>query len=209
MAKFPEFSDVQYDFPLNIEFETRTLISTFDGLGKEKRRRKFNFARRNLTLSYTDRFLTRAQMRTLWQFYLDRGGSYEAFSVFVTGPTAAVAAAGVNTYEGEYVGVGDGSTLSFDLPSRYAGTTTFYYTSGDSTLQFSPDAYDFSGEAGADGCDRIGFNTPPNEGSVLSMDFTGQLKVRSRFMEDRLSYQDFYNIVARAGIELKGLLNDE
>ncbi len=209
MAKYPEFSDVQFDFPLNVEFETRTLVSSFDGLGKEKRRRKFNFARRNLTISYTDRFLTRAQMRTLWQFYLDRGGMYEAFSVFITGPAATVAAAGVNTYEGEYVGVGDGTTKGFDLPSRYASAITMYYTSGGSTLEYSPGQYDFSGEAGADGCDRAGFDIAPVEGSVLSMDFTGQLKVRCRFMDDRMSYQDFYNIVGRTGVELKGLLNDE
>lgn len=205
MAKYPEYSDVQYDFPLDIEFETKTLISSFDGMGKEKRRRKFVFPRRNITVTYSDRFLTRAQMRTLWQFYLDRSGPFEAFSFFVAGPTALVAAAGVNTYEGEYIGVGDGSTLSFDLPGRSIGTETIYHDN----VEYQSTDYNISGEAGADGVDRVGLLVAPVAGAILKIDFVGVLRIRCRFMDDNFSYQDFYNVVSRAGVELKGLLNDE
>ena len=205
MAKYPEFSDVQYDFPLNIEFETKTLISSFDGMGKEKRRRKFVFPRRNVTVPYSDRFLTRAQMRTLWQFYLDRSGPFEAFSFFVAGPTLAAAAAGVNIFEGEYIGVGDGSTLAFDLPGRSISAETIYHDN----VEYQTTDYNISGEEGADGVDRVGLLVAPVAGAILKVDFTGVLRIRCRFMDDTFSYLDFHNIVSRAGVELKGLLNDE
>jgi hypothetical protein len=180
-------------------------MSSFDDLGKEKRRRKYLYPRRNITVTYSDRFLTRAQARTLWQFFLDRGGPYEAFSFFLSGPTATVAAAGINTFEGEYIGVGDGSTVGFDLPGRSVSNETLYHN----TIAYENTDYNISGEEGADGCDRINFYEAPAAGHVLTIDFSGILRVRCRFADDTLSYQDFYNIVSRTGVELRGLLNDE
>lgn len=205
MAKFPEWTDIQFDFPMDIEFETKTLMSNFDGMGKEKRRRKFLFPRRNVKLTYSDRFLTRAQVRTLWQFYLDRGGAYEAFSFFVTAPPASAAASGLNTFEGEYIGVGDGVTTDFTLPGRSVQNELVYHDN----VEYIPSDYTIIPTGGADGADKITFVAAPAAGLVLTIDFTGVLRLRCRFMEDNLSYQDFYNIVARTGLELKGLLNDE
>lgn len=206
MAKYPEWSDVEWDFPLNIEFETKTLISSFDGMGREKRRRKLLYPKRNITVNYSNRFLTRAQVRTLWQFYLDRGGPYEAFSFFVSGPDATVAQSGLNTYEGEYIGVGDGFTTDFDLPGRSIQNETLYV---DGVAWNPVTDYNISGEAGADGCDKVGLNQAPSAGAVLTIDFEGVLRVRCRFEGDVFGYQDFYNIVGRTGVRLIGLLNDE
>jgi len=40
------------------------------------------------------------------------------------------------------------------------------------------------------------------------MDFTGVLKVRARFDEDVLSFEDFLNQIITTGVKIVGLLNE-
>ena len=110
MAKYPEWSDIQWDFPLDVQLESKVLMSQFDGKGKEKRRLKFLQIRRNIRVSYEDRFLTRENVTTLWQFFQARNGPFEAFSFFHGSPGKEIDDYELNNFVDEYIGVGDGST---------------------------------------------------------------------------------------------------
>jgi hypothetical protein len=209
VAKFPEFSDINYDFPITIEFQTKTLISQFDDEdvpGREKRRQKWTVPRRNIRIPYSKRFFTVENIRTIWKFFLARGGRYETFSFYLSTPFIERSNYGQQDYDGEYVGIGDGSTTQYTLPGRSVSNETVY--TGANPLPTSGE-YWIDSEAGPDDEDVLHFSSAPNEGERVTIDFTGILKIRCRFMADALSIDDFHNIVARTGVELKGLMNDE
>jgi hypothetical protein len=200
MAKYPEFDSVGMINPVTVEIEHKTLLSRFEGLGKEKRRKKWLYPRRNLTFRY--RLLQKADGETLWEFYIARGGTYEAFSCFVPEPKQTY-----RTYTGEYVGTGDGSTTIFNLPAKTSSSYTVY-VDGNSQTGGGVD-YTFSAGGGPDGEDKITFTAAPNDGVRITYDFTGVLKVRSRFAEDMQGFDFFFDRLVTTGIKLKGLLNDE
>ena len=209
MAKFPEFSDVNYDFPITIEFQTKTLISQFDdedSPGREKRRQKWTVPRRNIKIPYSKKFFTVDNIRTIWKFFLARGGKYEAFSFYLDAPFIQASNYGQQDYEGEYIGVGDGAITQYSLPGRSVSNETVY--KGVTPLAASGE-YWIDPQAGSDSEDVLHFTTAPSEGERVTIDFTGILKIRCRFMHDALSVDDFHNIVARTGVELKGLMYDE
>ncbi|MBW2024369.1 MAG: DUF2460 domain-containing protein [Deltaproteobacteria bacterium] len=191
MAKFPDTISAVY--PLIEEIAFKTLISNFDNLGEEQRKRKWLYPRRIITLRFNG--LSQSDIRTLWQFYLDRSGSYEAFNWFH--PYS-------NTYEGEYVGTGDGSTTVFNLPSKSATSRTLYI---DGVSQTEGTNWTFTSEGGADGADKCEFTTAPNSGQRITFDFSGYLKVRCRFAEDIMSFENFVTTLYRTGLKLQGLLN--
>jgi hypothetical protein len=201
MSKFPEVSEVGFANPLGMELETKTLTSNYDDLGGEQRKQKWLYPRRNLTLVYN--YISKADSETLWQFYIARGGAFEAFNFFMPEPETDYPA-----YVGEYVGTGDGSTALFNLPSRLAAAYVLYL---DGASQTEGVDYNFNPEGGEDGADTIDFSdsamTAPASGVRITWDFTGTLKIRSRFAEDRLSFEQFYDRLANHGIQLKGLLN--
>ena len=115
MAKYPDNSEIGRFNPEEVTIRQKTLTSQFDDNGREKRKRKWVYPKRDVTVHYEA--LTKANIATLYAFYMARSGSYEAFSFFL----------GLSqTYTGEYVNTGDGSTTAFDLPSRDATEYTVY-----------------------------------------------------------------------------------
>lgn len=189
MAAFPEFSSINYPSPVVEEIQYRTLRSQFDGAGREIRRRKWLYPKRRLRYKYEN--ITVANARTIWQFYLDRHGSYTAFSFFFR-----VA----DTYVGEHVGEGDGSTTVFSAPFK-GGSGLTVYNDGTET------AITLGAQSGSDGEDQFTFASAPADGNVITANFTAQLKVRCRFMEDIFSRELFYGLLTTTGITLQGLLN--
>jgi len=195
MAKFPEVSSIAPDEPEKLQLQWKTLISQFDDLGEEKRKQKWLYPRRNITLQYTGH--SKADGRTLWQFYLDRKGSHEAFNWF----------SGIsNTYAGEYVGSGDGATVIFNLPAKNSSAYTVY-KNGVEQSGGGVD-YTFAAGAGADGADKITFAAAPDAGDRITYDFTGNLKVYCRFAEDYLDFETFWDRAVNIGLVLHGLLNE-
>lgn len=192
MAAFPTFVSVPCEASIRHRMHFRVLESEFDN-DVESRKLKSLYPRRDLTISYDQ--LTLAQARTLWQFYQARHGRFEAFSFFY--PDS-------DTYAGEYVGTGDGSTLVFNLPSMLASSYTVYI---DSIAQTAGSNYTFTSQGGADGADKVEFTTAPSIGQRITFSFTGYLKVRSRFAESYLDFEIFYNRLVTMGVGLKGFLN--
>lgn len=194
MAKFPELSSIAPDEPEKTQLRWKTLISSFDDLGYETRKQKWLYPRRTITLQYTGH--SKADGLTLWQFYLDRKGAYEAFNYFLGYS---------NTYEGEYVGTGDGSTVIFNLPAKNSSAYTVY-KNGVGQSGGGVD-YTFAAGGGTDGADKITFVAAPAAGDRITYDFTGNLKIRCRFAEDNLDYDTFWDRAVNMGIVLEGLLN--
>lgn len=201
MAIFPTlfsqgFGSVE---PLVVELIAgKVITSNFDDLGEEKRRNKWIYPRRNVQIQFRGIRIQDVQesARVMTEFYTARRGSFEAFNFFYPF---------TNQYSGEYVATGDNSTIAFNMPSKGATSHNLYK---DGVLLTENVDYVFSGELGTDGADQIGMGTVITSGERLTADFNGTLKIRSRFMEDGLSYVDFFNQLIITGVNLKGLLNE-
>jgi len=198
MATYPGYSEIKYINPVTIVTQYKTLISNFNDLGEEKRRRKWLYPKRNITLSYA--YLSIANATTIWQFYKDRSGAYQSFSFFLDSTYDDD-----KSYEGEYVGTGDGSTVLFNLPSKNATDYTLYIDGVEQTAGGVD--YTFGDNDGLDGADTATFEAAPASGERITYDFTGILKVRCRFAEDNLSFEEINNKLVTTGITLQGLLN--
>ena len=195
MAVFPDIKDtIPVLEPLSQAGAFKTLVSTYDDAGEEKRRRKWLYVKRSFTLKYKG--ISKANGRTLYEFFCARYGRYEAFSFFY--PFS-------ETYTGEYVGTGDASTVVWNLPSKTASSYTLY--KNGAALTAGGVDWTFASGGGADGADKATLATAPASGERLTFDFTGYLKVRARFAEDMMSFDTFYNLIATTGIQIQGLLN--
>ena len=196
MAEYPSYEVVPYSNPVTEEMQFKTLFSNYDDLGKEARKRKWLYPKRDITISYNN--ITLTQARILFEFFKKRYGSYESFSFFKYES---------ETYEGEYIGTGDGSTTVYNLPCKNSTARSIYENNSSRTEGPSGDVVVSAG-GGADGADRAEFVVAPANGSRLTMDFTGYLKVKCRFYDDLMSFDTFYRILRNVGIKLKGILNE-
>jgi hypothetical protein len=194
MAVFPAYGSVGYANPLRISLEFKTLSSKFDDLGEENRKRKWLYPKRQVVLSYN--YITKAEAKTLWQFYQARYGPYEAFAFFI----------GISDdYVNEYVGTGDGVTTIFNLTSKNASSYSLYVNG--ILMQGGGVEYTFTAVGGSDGEDKIEFVVTPAEGDRITFDFSGELKIRCKFKEDILTFDLFYDRLVNEGIALQGELN--
>jgi hypothetical protein len=194
MSAFPAVTSIPYDNPISEDIRFKTLISQFDDLGEEKRKQKWLFPKRNITLQYTH--LTKIEAVTLWAFYLARNGPFNAFSFFYPW---------TNSYTTEYVGTGDGSTTVWNLCSAQATVRTLYLD-GASQTEGGVD-WTFSSEGGADGADLCTFVAAPTDGQRITFTFQGYLKVYCRFADDIASFDSFFDAIVNTGLKLRGELN--
>jgi len=191
MAKFPDETSVKISTPLSDQISFQTMRVEFES-GSEQRRQKWTYPRRNPRVVYDKKKLE--DIKTLWEFYIARGGAYEAFNFFY--PYSS-------SYEDEYVGTGDGSTTSFNLPCRNGSSFTVKL---DGVTQSS--GYSISSGGGADGADLLTFTSAPGSGEIITIDFTGNLKIRAVFADDNMDFDVFYRFLATTGLQLRGLLNE-
>jgi hypothetical protein len=196
MALFPSYDDIPYANSRKIIPVTKTLISTFDNQGREKRRRKWLYHKHNVELQYTGR--TKAEVRKIWEFFVERHGQYESFHWID---------AFEDTYYKVYFATGDGSTVTFDLPCKDCDSTSAIIYRNDSLTPTS--LYTINIGAGSDGGDSITFDTAPSTGIRYTMTFTGKIKIQCRFQDDNLSFEQFYKILSSVGLTLVGLHLDE
>jgi len=189
MATFPEIATQS----LTVEPEFNTLISQFDG-GGEQRRSKQLYPKYNVTLAYDT--LEVVDVRTLWEFYMARNGSQEAFYIY----DFTLFLEHKFNHKGLYCGTGDGSTVIFDIPGRTTTSHTIYSNAADVTT----DTTILVG-GGTSSSDRVEYDTAPSEGAIITADFTGYLRIRARFAEDKLPRETFIEQIYSYGIKLKGL----
>ena len=206
MSIYPSSTSSPYTDPVKIGMRWKTLVSNFDNLGEEKRKQKWTYPKREVTLKYEA--ISKTEAETLWKFYQARGGMYNAFSWF---ESTALGSSTYNDYEGEYVGTGDSTTLVFNLPAvDSSGVHTLYLAGG----AVSTSDYTLSASGGPDSEDKITFVSSSDSGlpvptstERITYDFTGRLKIRCRFADDIFSFDNFYDRLITAGVKLSGLLN--
>ena len=206
MAVYPETS-TPYTNPVTMDIEYKTLVSAFDNLGEEKRKQKWLYPKRSVTLKYQG--LSKDEAEVLWEFYLSRKGRYNSFSWFES--TGLGTTGSYRTYTSEYVATGDSTTLVFVLPAKGSSGSNTVYVNG---LVASTSDYTMSYGGGGDGEDKITFLSSDSGGrSVLTSterityDFGGRLKIRCRFADDIFSFENFYDTIVNSGVKLQGLLN--
>jgi len=193
MATFP--TTILPLYPVTIEPVWDTVIHQTDG-GAEQCRQKSLYARFDVTLKYG--WLSASDAQTIWDFYQARKGAFEAFYFYDPAPGIGA----LTSHENLYVDTGDGVTEVFDLPGKSTSSQTIYVDGHTQTL--TTDYVILTG--GGDGdADRVDFVSAPALGTAISCDFTGSLRIKCRFAEDRLSKELFMTVLFNYGIQLKGL----
>jgi hypothetical protein len=166
-----------------------TVISKFDS-GKEQRRTKQTQDLYDVNLTYAAMSL--ANFTTLWAYYQACKGSYTSFFFFDLVSAAHVAV---------YTGLGDGTTDTFDLPGK---DTISHYIYLNGALQTATDYTILTG-GGTDNADRVQFDTAPTAGYIITASFTGYLRIKCRFKDDKLTREAFTAKLFHTGLELVGL----
>lgn len=188
MAVYPE-DPRPYELIVAPEF--RTLVSSMDG-GEEQRRSKWLYPKYNVQITYPRELVDKAQMQTLWAFYMARRGMAEAFYIYDFLISMA--------HVGQLVAVANGMDTIFDLPGRNTSLRTIYLNGAEQALGVS---YLVGGGDGD--CDRVELSAAPAAGAIVTCDFTGYLRIRGRFAHDSLSRETFFDYAFSMGIEIQGL----
>jgi hypothetical protein len=191
MAVFPDTPKPKQPSGYSITQVWRTTSAGFDA-GNETRYQKWVFPRYDVTLKYPP--LTEAMFQILWSFYQARKGAYEAFHF--------VDYRSMTWDTPQYIDVGDGTTLTFDIPGLSTSAQAIYVDG----IAVDPGDYAILSGGGAASSDRVTFDVAPALGSVIGCTFTGYLRSRNRFSQDKMSKQHFEVALFTTGLELKGLM---
>lgn len=186
MAEYPATPVPSYPYGLTTNW--KTITSPFDS-GAEQRRQKQLFPKYDVSLIYNK--LSESEVATLWNFYQACRGSYLAFYFYTIESIA---------WTGLYVGIGDVSTLTFDMPGKSTSLQKIYL---DGVEQTTGHTHVTGG--GAENSDRITFNSAPAIGVILTCDFTGYMRIKCRFAEDKMTKEAFKVALYKTGLKLKGL----
>ncbi len=165
-----------------------TLKSKYEN-GNEQRRQKWLYPKYDVAVQFNA--LSQVDAKTIYEFYMARKGSYEAFYFFDHYSFDHV---------GLYVGTGDGSTDVFDIPGITTSARTLYENGSVISSGFS---YLTGGGDGA--ADRVDYTTAPASGVIITIDFTGFVRAKVRFANDNLDRNNFMTNLFKYGLELKGV----
>jgi hypothetical protein len=187
MALFPATPLPQYPYDISVVW--KTIISAFDS-GKEQRRQKQTYAKYDMSLTYNA--LHEADFQTLWNFYVARKGSFEAFYFYTLARFS---------WYGLFIWTGDGAIVTFDIPGKSTSAQVIY----NNGIVVPGGDYTIVTGGGMEGSDRVTFNTAPVLNAIITCDFTGFMRIRCRFEEDKLTKEAFDGALYRTGLKLKGL----
>lgn len=189
MVVYPSTTLPQY--PFEVVSEYKTLISTFE-TGAELAHQQWRFPKRSINLKYD--ILTAAEIKTLWDFYIARKGALVPFWFFDTYTTDD--SGNPASYTDEFVGRGDGATTVFDLPGKTTSARTMYL---DGIAEAGVSYQSGTGDGGAD---QVTFNAAPASGKLITTDFTGHIRYKMRFAQDKMSKELFKARLYKTGIGL-------
>ncbi len=190
MATYPENPSPSR---LTFEAEWLTLKTPPTDSGKEQRRQKLLFPRYNVEINYPEEEVDLEQMNNLWDFYMARKGELEPFYVYDWLVS--------KSHAEQYCGTADGSTAVFDIPGR---STMLWSIYSDGVL-VDPADYTILTGGGASNSDRVEYDSNPTAGVIVTADFSGYLRARVRFEDDKLARETFLGVLFSFGIRMKGL----
>ncbi|MEW5805027.1 MAG: DUF2460 domain-containing protein [bacterium] len=188
MEVFPE--TVLISNPLKVTENWKTRITDFQS-GRERRLKLWAFPKRSISLSHQT--IKREEMNEIWQFYHARCGAWDPFWFLLPLP---------DTWNKEYVGTGDNTTQIFDLPSKS--------TTPDSVTVYVDEVsvlFNFLSGGGQAECDRVELVIPPSLGAVITADFYGNLRLKTRFAMDNLTKDMFAYLLFNAEVGLMEVKN--
>lgn len=183
--------------------------------GNEQRNRQWRFTRRTFILAYNLLAFTSTQRDAICDFYYNRYGSYELFWFFdfqsrkwidqymgrgdgatqtfdipgllLVSPTLAEVGA-ILAEDGKYITteddkhlIGDGFTISGTSP-------IIVYVDGTTIPK---ENFNYSAATGEGGVDQVIFGDTPDAGSLVTIDFTGYLRIKGRFKDDKITEEIF------------------
>ncbi len=187
MAEYPQSPAWNYSYIIEPEWDT--LISKLEGQN-EQRRSRAAYPVYNVRLNYNH--VDKTAFQAIWAFYMARRGAAEAFHFY---PVES------DTYpEYSYVGIGDASNKIFDLPGKGVSSVSIYVNG-----VLSPSGYSILTGGGESNADRVEFTSAPAAGDVIECTFTGYLRIRCRFAQDKLTKEEMFKAMYKTAIELKGL----
>lgn len=185
MEIFPDTSLVTPDFGIKTSEMWRTLITDFES-GKEQRKKKWAFPKRKVNIPYN--LIHESEIENVWDFYHDRSGAYEAFWFYFIKS---------RKWKGEYIGKGDDSTVTFDLPSKSTDESSLtVYVDG------TPTSVTFLSGGGQASSDRIQFSVAPAANALITATFKGILRLKARFAEDNLDDELFKYMIYNFGLTI-------
>lgn len=187
MAQFPTVPAPNYPYDLVINW--KTIITAFDS-AVEQRRQKQTYAKYDVDLNYD--ILTEVEFQTLWNFYVARKGALETFYFYTFTATDWI---------GLYCRTGDGTTVTFDIPGKSTSAHVIY----NNGLVVSSLDYTILYGGGTEGSDRVTFTAAPVKNAIITCDFTGFMRIRCRFEEDKMTKTGFEVALYKTGLKLKGL----
>lgn len=173
------------NYPLTVTPVWNTAISK----NGTQRRRRWLYAKYDVVVKYTA--LESANSKILWAFYMARNGSFEAFYII-----------DYYAYDhvGLYIATGDSSTTIFDIPGQSTSSRTLYVNGVETATGFT-----YLSGGGDGSSDRVEFTTAPSLGAIITIDFTGYLRIKCRFANDYLDRVNFTTSLMQYGVELTGL----
>lgn len=195
LPEFPKLDVIPAENPLVEQINLKNIKVSFGQEAQERVKRQWDYPKRDVSLKYPQ--IPKADALTIWNFYIARGGSWEAFKYFH--PL-------INIYEEEFVAIGNDQEYVFDLPAIESIDYTLYL---NGIPQNTPADYTFGAYQGANGEDAVEFAVIPEVGSIITWSFTGKLVQRCRFDSDTQDFETFNSQLSKIGIKLKGLLLSE
>lgn len=171
LTVYPAIPKPAYSYMLDHQY--KTLATDFES-GTEGRNRRWRFPKRTFGLTYKMKTFTAAQRDAIYEFFQNRLGIYEPFWYFDLQE---------RKWLDQKLGVGDGAEDTFDLPGN--GTVTAVYVDGVATVDFTYSAG--TGDPAEGAVDQIIFDAPPADETLLTVDFTGYLRIKGRFKDDKLT----------------------
>lgn len=190
MSVYPDvITSIRATLPIEHSISQAILATEFEN-GVEQRRLVWDSVRRNIKINYS--ILEFAYSNSLRRFYETRKGSFHSFSFFFPQ---------IETYVNELVGVATSGSTVLRLPSKKAQSFTLYRNG----LPQSPSIWTFVSEGGPDGEDKASLLFIPSIGDIFNFDFTGRLKVKARFEDSPLVFQDIKKYWSSTVVNLVGL----
>ena len=194
------------DTPYNVTDTFRTISSPEYDAGKMVYRSARNYPLFSASLTYGDHSLW-TDLTGLYDFFVSCKGSAIAFD-FIDFNGWDRTPVGIQ-WPKLYVGVGTGSTTTFDLPMKSSTSAYLYVNGTDVTANkwvsggFSGSQWKFLSGTGSNGRDQIQFATAPTIGQIIEWKAVGQRVVQAHFTTDNISVSAFSSLLASTGLAIK------
>ena len=160
MALFPDIAP-SYDYTMTVNYKTLTSFITDGDIIQRRRKRTTPLHAFNLKYN----LLTETDEKTLFDFYTQRYGSWESFSMFDFKE---------RSWSGQTIGTGDGAEDTFDSGVKTISAYTISI-SGVVQVEGGGSDYTVNATAGTDGQAQVVFNggSEPTLAARIDIQYTG------------------------------------